>query len=295
MANRYVGRFAPSPSGPLHFGSLIAAVGSYLQAKSQHGQWLVRIEDIDPPREVAGASQLILSTLEQFGLYWDQDVIYQSQRTQAYDEAIALLNDKDLTYYCRCTRKQIQSQGHFYQGQCRDKQYPPENAALRIKTTTAITAFTDILHGEIKIDEGLAAEDFIIHRKDGLYAYNLAVVVDDISQGITEIVRGADLIDPTGRQLYLYQQFNQPAPSYLHLPLVSNADGNKLSKQNHAPALNSRNAKPLLINAFEFLGLPTSPELQDLSLEALLSWAVSRWSVQKIPQMKSIVLANTPD
>lgn len=295
MATSYVGRFAPSPSGPLHFGSLIAAVGSYLQAKSQAGQWLVRIEDLDPPREVAGASKLILSTLEQFGLHWDGDVIYQSQRHDAYDAAIAELTATKLTYSCNCTRKMIQQNGRFYQGQCRDKNLPREQAALRIITTSAITHFSDELHGRIEIDAGLAAEDFIIHRKDGLYAYNLAVVVDDIYQGITEVVRGADLIEPTGRQLYLFQKFNQTAPSYLHLPLAAHSNGLKLSKQNHAPGLDCNNAKQLLLQAFNFLALPTTSELQDLSIAALLDWGVEHWSVQNLPREKSITLMNGPD
>jgi len=295
MAKSYVGRFAPSPSGPLHFGSLIAAVGSYLQAKSQHGQWLVRIEDLDPPREVTGASKLILSTLEQFGLHWDGDVLYQSQRHDAYDTAIAELTKTGLTYSCNCTRKMIQKNGQFYQGQCRDKYLARDNSALRVITTTAVTQFTDLLHGNIEIDTGLAAEDFIIHRKDGLYAYNLAVVVDDIYQGITEVVRGADLIEPTGRQLYLFQQFNHPAPSYLHLPLAAHSNGLKLSKQNHATGLDSNNAKQLLLQAFSFLTLPTTSELQDLSIAALLDWAVKHWSVQNLPHQKSITLLNDPD
>lgn len=295
MANHYVGRFAPSPSGPLHFGSLVAAVGSYLQAKSHQGQWLVRIEDLDPPREVAGASKSILSTLTQFGLHWDQEVIYQSQRHNAYDEAIALLSDSGLTYSCNCTRKMIQQQGQFYQGQCRHKQLPRDQAALRIKTTESITQFTDILHGTIDIDPGLAAEDFIIHRKDGLYAYNLAVVVDDIYQGVTEVVRGADLIDPTGRQLYLFKQFNHAAPTYLHLPLATHSNGLKLSKQNHAPALDCTKTTALLIQAFQFLALPVHAELQDLSIQQLLDWAITHWSVQNLPQQKSITLPESSD
>lgn len=290
MSNNYVGRFAPSPSGPLHFGSLIAAVGSYLQAKANQGTWLVRIEDLDPPREVAGAAANILTTLEAFGLYWDHDVIYQSQRYPAYQEAISQLSQQNLTYYCNCTRKQIHTQGAFYQGQCKHKQLATENAALRLTTTTPVNYFIDKLHGRIDINPQLAAEDFIIHRKDGLFAYNLAVVVDDIYQGITEVVRGADLIEPTGRQLYLFEQFFQPAPSYLHLPLVSNADGSKLSKQNHAPSLDNSKANTLLIDAFRFLALPVSAQLLDFSIPQLLQWGIEHWSVKNLPRQKSIVL-----
>jgi len=291
MSNSYVGRFAPSPSGPLHFGSLIAAVGSYLQAKSNQGTWLVRIEDLDPPREITGAAANILTTLDAFGLHWDGDVIYQSQRTSAYQEAIAQLNQQGLTYYCHCTRKQIQAQGVFYQGHCKHKQLTADNAALRVTTTVPVNHFMDELHGKIDIEKALAAEDFIIHRKDGFFAYNLAVVVDDIYQGITQVVRGADLIEPTGRQLYLFEQFSQPAPSYLHLPLVSNADGSKLSKQNHAPGLDISQAKALLIDAFRFLALPVCNELQDLSVPHLLQWGAEHWSVKNLPRQKSIVLS----
>jgi len=291
MSNSYVGRFAPSPSGPLHFGSLIAAVGSYLQAKSNQGTWLVRIEDLDPPREITGAATNILTTLDAFGLHWDGDVIYQSQRTSAYQEAIAQLNQQGLTYYCHCTRKQIQAQGAFYQGHCKHKQLTADNAALRVTTTVPVNHFMDELHGKIDIEKALAAEDFIIHRKDGLFAYNLAVVVDDIYQGITQVVRGADLIEPTGRQLYLFEQFSQPAPSYLHLPLVSNVDGSKLSKQNHAPGLDISQAKALLIDAFRFLALPVCNELQDLSIPHLLQWGTEHWSVKNLPRQKSIVLS----
>ncbi len=291
MSNSYVGRFAPSPSGPLHFGSLIAAVGSYLQAKANQGTWLVRVEDLDPPREIAGAAANILATLDAFGLHWDGDVIYQSQRSSAYQEAIAQLNQQGLTYYCHCTRKQIQAQGVFYQGHCKHKQLTADNAALRVTTTVPVNHFMDELHGKIDIEKALAAEDFIIHRKDGLFAYNLAVVVDDIYQGITQVVRGADLIEPTGRQLYLFEQFSQPAPSYLHLPLVSNADGSKLSKQNHAPGLDISQAKALLIDAFRFLALPVCNELQDLSIPHLLQWGTEHWSVKNLPRQKSIVLS----
>ncbi len=289
MANSYVGRFAPSPSGPLHFGSLVAAVGSYLQARAQQGKWLVRIEDLDPPREVAGAAEDILKTLDTFGLHWDDQVIYQSQRHQAYRDALAQLKAQGLTYYCNCTRRQIQSAGDYYLGQCRNKSLGAENAALRLKTTSPVNLFNDQLHGDIDINRALAEEDFIIHRKDGLFAYNLAVVVDDIYQGITEIVRGADLIEPTGRQIYLYQRLGAAVPTFLHLPLVSNPGGDKLSKQNHAPSLNRAKVKPLLIAAFEFLGLPVIPELNDLSVEQLLQWGVDHWSIEILPRQKSII------
>ncbi len=190
----YIGRFAPSPSGELHFGSLIAALGSYLRARSQHGIWRVRIEDIDPPREVPGAAETILRQLEHYGLHWDGDILWQSQRHDAYRDALAWLRQQNLSYYCTCPRARIQRIGGVYDGHCRTLQHGPENAAVRIKQFSPVMQFHDVLRGDIQADPLLAREDFIIHRRDGLFAYNLAVVVDDHFQGVTEIVRGADLI-----------------------------------------------------------------------------------------------------
>ncbi len=230
----YIGRFAPSPSGELHFGSLIAALGSYLQARARQGLWLVRIEDIDPPREVPCAAETILRQLEHYGLHWDGDVLWQSQRHHAYREALAWLHEQGLSYYCTCTRARIQSIGGIYDGHCRELHHGPDNAAVRIRQQHPVTQFTDQLRGIIHADEKLAREDFIIHRRDGLFAYNLAVVVDDHFQGVSEIVRGADLIEPTVRQISLYQLFGWKVPDYIHLPLALNPQGAKLSKQNHA-------------------------------------------------------------
>ena len=221
----YIGRFAPSPSGELHFDSLIAALGSYLQARAQQGRWLVRIEDIDPPREVPGAADAILRQLEHYGLHWDGEVLWQSQRHDAYRERLAWLKAQGLCYYCTCTRARIHSVGGVYDGHCRDLGLGAENAALRLRQTRPVLGFYDRLRGEIATDEGLAREDFIIHRRDGLFAYNLAVVVDDHFQGVTEIVRGADLIEPTVRQISLYQHFGWQPPEYIHLPLALNAEG----------------------------------------------------------------------
>lgn len=191
--SHYIGRFAPSPSGELHFGSLIAALGSYLQARARNGIWRVRIEDIDPPREVPGAADAILRQLEHYGLHWNGEVLWQSRRHEAYREALAWLYDQGLSYYCTCTRARIQSIGGIYDGHCRELCNGPQQAAVRIKQQHPVTRFYDRLRGEIQADERLAREDFIIHRRDGLFAYNLAVVVDDHFQGVTEIVRGAAL------------------------------------------------------------------------------------------------------
>lgn len=278
-----IGRFAPSPSGELHFGSLIAALGSYLSARAQQGRWLVRIEDIDPPREVAGAATRILQQLEQYGLHWDGEVLWQSQRHEAYRAALHWLREHRQSYYCTCPRSRIQQLGGFYDGHCRDRRLPPDQAALRLRQHAPVYGFYDRLRGELQAEPRLAEEDFIIHRRDGLFAYNLAVVVDDHFQGVTEIVRGADLIEPTVRQIALYQQFGWPVPAYLHLPLAINPDGNKLSKQNHAPPLPAGDPRPLLVQALRFLGQPVSEGWQDQSREALLAAAVTGWNSALIP------------
>ena len=285
----YVGRFAPSPSGDLHFGSLIAALGSYLQARSEGGRWLVRIEDIDPPREIPGAAARILAALDHYGLHWDGPVIYQSQRHEAYRTILDWLKQQGLSYYCTCTRSRIQQIGGLYDGYCRDRHLPPESAAIRLRQTHPVYTFCDKLLGELHAVPALAEEDFIIRRRDGLFAYNLAVVVDDAFQGVTEIVRGADLIEPTVRQIALYQQLQQPVPRYLHLPLALNHDGNKLSKQNHAPPLPSGDPRPILVEALKFLHQPLSECWQDLDLPLLLRFAAENWTLAAIPLQGAII------
>ncbi|WP_320743912.1 tRNA glutamyl-Q(34) synthetase GluQRS [Enterobacter mori] len=284
--SHYIGRFAPSPSGELHFGSLIAALGSYLQARARQGKWLVRIEDIDPPREVPGAAETILRQLEHYGLHWDDDVLWQSQRHDAYRERLAWLYEQGLSYYCTCTRARIQSVGGVYDGHCRTLNNAPENAAVRIRQRSPVTHFTDLLSGEIYANKHLACEDFIIHRRDGLFAYNLAVVVDDHFQGVTEIVRGADLVEPTVRQISLYHQFGWTAPDYIHLPLAVNARGVKLSKQNHAPALPGGDPRPVLIDALRFLNQNVTNEWQDLRIDELLDLAVAHWTLEAVPKIQ---------
>lgn len=280
--SHYIGRFAPSPSGELHFGSLIAALGSYLQARAQNGIWRVRIEDIDPPREVPGAASTILRQLEHYGLHWDGEVLWQSQRHEAYRERLAWLHEQGHCYYCTCTRARIHAVGGVYDGHCRDLRLGANDAALRLRQTRPVLAFYDRLRGTLVADEALAREDFIIHRRDGLFAYNLAVVVDDHFQGVSEIVRGADLIEPTVRQISLYQHFGWQAPDYVHLPLAVNAQGNKLSKQNHAPALPEGDPRPEIMRALMFLNQDIEQEWRALSIEDLLKNAVANWDPQKI-------------
>lgn len=287
----YIGRFAPSPSGPLHFGSLVAALGSYLDARAHHGQWLVRIEDIDPPREQPGAANDILRTLEAFGFEWDGEVRYQSQHLSDYQAQIEAWLASGQAYYCTCTRRQIKEAGGVYPGWCRDKDKGPDGAAVRLKSPVEVLAFNDRLHGTLHLDAHLANEDFIIKRRDGLYAYNLAVVLDDIDQGVTDIVRGADLIMPTGRHIALYQQLGQPAPRYLHLPLAVNAEGHKLSKQNRAPAIDNQAPLPALRAAMTFLGLHAVAGTEVATSTQLLDLAVKRWSLAQIPRKTEVTTA----
>lgn len=283
-ASPYIGRFAPSPSGELHFGSLIAALGSYLHARAAQGQWLVRIDDLDPPREIAGSADSILATLERFGLHWDGEVVWQSKRHDAYRAALDTLRNNGLSYYCTCTRQRISQLGGTYDGHCQHLCLGPENAAIRLRQTRPVYAFDDDFQGQLHASQSLAEEDFIIRRRDGLFAYNLAVVVDDHYQGVNHVVRGADLIEPTVRQISLYQHLGYPQPGYLHLPLAVNESGDKLSKQNHAPGLPQGDPRPVLLKALQFLGQTLPENWQDLTLDLLLRWAIEHWSPAMMPR-----------
>ena len=292
--NCYRGRFAPSPSGFLHFGSLIAALASYLDAKaaidsqSKQGSWLVRIEDIDPPREQSGASSAILSTLEAFGLHWDEQVLYQSQQTELYRHTLNILQQQKLSYYCQCTRSEIKKLGGIYQGHCCSLNQPSQNNATRLINKQGIYQFDDIFQGKISCDKALAQEDFIIHRKDQLFAYQLAVVHDDIYQNITHVIRGCDLLEPTARQLTLFATLNEPAPQYGHVPLAVTSQGYKLSKQNRATAINNKNPQPALIAALEFLGLKPDSDFVYDKVTDIINWAVNNWSREKVAKVKEI-------
>ncbi len=297
----YRGRFAPSPSGQLHFGSLIAALASFLDAKAfknnlgEQGRWLIRIEDIDPPREQEGASSAILRTLEAFGLHWDESVLYQSTQSNYYREILACLNQKGLSYYCQCTRAQIKALGGVYQGHCKTLANPAEQSATRLINQYGVYQFNDIFQGDVTCNKALANEDFIIHRKDNLFAYQLAVVADDISQNISHVVRGCDLLEPTARQLSFYQTLNDSflkcrAPQYGHVPLVVTNEGYKLSKQNKAPAINNTKPQPALIAALNFLGQSPVAELTHASVEEIIAWAIKHWQRDKVPNATQISL-----
>lgn len=280
----YIGRFAPSPSGPLHLGSLVAALASWLDAKKHNGQWLLRMEDIDPPREQAGASDAILHCLEAHQLTWDGAVLYQSQRHQAYRDQLHALQQQGLLYRCRCGRQQLRAMPNgVYDGRCRHLNLPediPCSIRLNLEQVRQQGYNSDIhfddlfqrhCHSDLQQDGG----DFIVHRKDGLFAYQLAVVVDDIYQGISHVIRGVDLLDATPRQLLLFDLCGQPAPQYGHIPVVCNAAGDKLSKQTKAPALDDRQAPQNLLAALQFL-LPQAPG--DLaSCEYILEWGLLHW------------------
>ncbi len=284
----YRGRFAPSPSGYLHFGSLITALASFLDARKNHGVWLVRIEDIDPPREKPGASTVILKTLEAYGLHWDEQVLYQSSRTKAYQHVIDELFSKQQCYYCRCTRAQIKAIGGIYQGHCRDLSQPATNSAIRVKNNVGVSEFDDLIQGHVCDDLALAHEDFTIFRKDGLFAYQLAVVVDDIYQQITHVIRGCDLLAPTCRQLSFYHLLNAKPPVFGHIPLAVTDQGYKLSKQNKAPAIDINNPQPLLLSALTFLGQQPPKELLSYSCEQIIDWAIAHWQLDQVPKRHQI-------
>jgi len=293
---KYRGRFAPSPSGRLHFGSLVAAVGSYLDARHCQGEWLLRIEDIDPPREKPGATDSILATLEAFGFEWDGEILYQSNafRAKAYQQALEQLSEQGMTYLCACTRKQINEtgtmgvEGRIYPGTCRNS--PPSGRSAR--TTRICTddygiGFQDLVCGPVQQNIFSESGDFIVRRADGLIAYQLAVVVDDAFQRISRVVRGADLLLSTPRQIYLQQRLNLPTPTYAHLPLVRDTAGRKLSKQSLAQPVNNEDPLPALLAAWRFLG-QALPEDQPESLGEFWPWATASWDISRVPADLSV-------
>ena len=286
----YTGRFAPSPSGPLHFGSLIAAMGSYLQARRCAGRWLLRMEDHDRPREVPGAARRIIASLRAHGFEWDGPVLCQSQRGEGYERALRHLQSAGLVYNCRCSRRQLRdsarhaSCGPIYPGTCRQLDLPDGDAALRLRVAGEI-AFDDALLGRYSQDLSAELGDFVLRRRDGCYAYQLAVVVDDALQGVTEVVRGADLLDNTPRQIYLQRCLGLPTPRYLHLPVANNAAGEKLSKQTFAPALDDADPLPALRRAWAFLG---QGELRVGSIDAFWRAALRDWRCERLPRARSL-------
>jgi glutamyl-Q tRNA(Asp) synthetase len=291
----YRGRFAPSPTGPLHLGSLATALGSWLDAKANNGKWLVRIEDIDTPRVESGTDQIILQQLKACGLDWDEEVIWQSKQTQYYQAALDQLKRKQLIYGCNCSRKQIEeaiqlkggdTQRHeelVYPGTCRHRGHDLEKMALRLalNSPNQIT-FTDRILGDQVQDLNTAVGDFVLRRADGLFTYQLAVVVDDFQQGITDIVRGADLLSNTARQIHLQNVLGYSTPSYMHLPLVLNTQGEKLSKQTKALAIDTSSQESVLsaLNSaadhlsINSIDLQNTKNINDWLCKAILLWKV---------------------
>ncbi len=292
---KYRGRFAPSPTGPLHFGSLIAAVGSYLQAKTQNGEWLVRMEDLDTPRNVPGAADEILRTLEAFGFAWDGAVIYQSQRDEFYRAALERLATLGATFACACSRKEIADssllgiEGPVYPGTCRAGLAAGRSGrAIRARVGSVAIEFRDLIQESITQHLATQIGDFVLRRADGIVAYQLAVVVDDADQGITQIIRGADLLASTPRQIFLQRLLGYAALSYGHLPVATNHAGEKLSKQTLAQPLDINKAPNLLFDALRFLGQNPPPVLQQSSQASLWDWAFRHWSLAKVPPAQAI-------
>lgn len=324
-SQQYIGRFAPSPSGPLHFGSLVTALASYLDAKHHRGQWLLRVEDIDPPREISGAKEMILSSLLAHGLQWDGDIMYQSERSHTYHHYLCQLTP--YTYPCFCNRQRLKPLKGIYDGYClptnntlnskKSKRPQTAKGSIRLKTDSLGTLqkhhcenFQDLFQGAQHQPLATESGDFIVHRKDDLFAYQLAVVADDIAQGITHVIRGSDLLSSSARQRYLWQLFidkqmrdvhttetdNNSAkvkgvalPTYGHLPVATTADGRKLSKQNQATALNDNDAFDNICRALTFLSHAAPSDLAARNnIPALLQWAIGHWDRTTVPRTHAI-------
>lgn len=292
----YIGRFAPSPTGPLHFGSLVSALASYLDAKANGGKWLVRMEDLDPPREQPGAASAILQSLDDHGLHWDGEVIYQSQRHHAYQTCLDALLQAELAYPCTCSRQDLTAMGGIYDGRCRNRQVDSAQiCSLRLKlydlpdrVTPDLIQFEDLIQGPQTQNLRSQAGDQILKRRDGFFAYQLAVVVDDIAQGITHIIRGSDLLEVTGRQLFFFDLLGAPKPQFGHVPLALQANGQKLSKQNHAKAIDSTRANRNLWQGLVFLGQNPPAGLADASTTECLDWALHNWQRRAVQGLRHL-------
>ena len=304
-----VGRFAPSPTGPLHLGSLVAAVGSYLMARRNSGIWLMRIEDLDLPRVVPGIADDILRTLELLGFEWDGPVLYQSSRVETYRAVLQMLLEKNLAYPCGCSRAEVAriasaphgDDGFVYPGVCRDGlPEGKEERAYRIRVYDDLIRFHDGLMGDYCQEMSSSCGDFIIQRADGPFAYHLAVVVDDAECGVTQVVRGSDLLSSTPRQIYLQRLLGCPQPDYFHLPLVTNPDGSKLSKRDNAVSLAAgrdlaRDGSALVDAALRFLGMPIPADLRGASPRELLFWGSGQITPELIPRVSTPLVVSAND
>ena len=281
------GRFAPTPSGRLHFGSLTCALASYLDVKAKNGSWIIRIDDLDSLRVQKGASQNIIRTLEYFNLISDEPIRRQSDNLKLYEEIFGDLIRKNLTYNCECSRKRLQSLDNVYDYRCRNKKLSHEKTSVRLKIseTNNIQNFIDNIQGNQKISH--TTSDFIIRRKDKIFAYEYAVVIDDYLQNITSVLRGADLISSTFNQLILHKSLNFNPPFYSHIPVVENRDGKKMSKSDDALMDFSKSKLPILYIALDWLGQDPPPELINESNKIIIDWAKKNWCLKNIPQLLS--------
>jgi glutamyl-Q tRNA(Asp) synthetase len=279
-----VGRFAPSPTGQLHLGTLAAAVASYLHARQSNGEWLVRIEDIDPPREIPGSAASILHTLEAMELGWDREVRYQSQHIPKYLATADSLFARKVAYYCCCSRRQLRamSSDEAYPGTCRERDLPADDAALRLRADEAPIEFNDGLMGAIRCDIQANDGDFVIVRRDGLPAYHLAVVMDDADQGVTDVVRGADLLASTPLHICLQRRLGLATPRYWHIPLITTAAGEKLSKRSGSAPVDNRQPAATASRALSMLGLDPPAELRGAQPRELWLWAQSQWQIDTL-------------
>mgnify|MGYP001254168008 CR=1 FL=1 len=294
-----VGRFAPSPTGPLHGGSLIAAIGSFCLARRLGGCWLLRMEDLDTPRVVPGAADQILHTLERLGLHWDGEILWQSRRQQVYQQALEQLTERGMIFPCGCSRKEILASaphpgedGVVYPGHCRNGLAPGRRArALRVRVPSQVVCFTDGVFGPIAQDLKEAVGDFVLKRADGLFAYQLAVVVDDAECGVSQVVRGADLLTSTPRQIFLHAALGNAIPDYVHLPLATDGTGEKISKR-HGAAIRCGDSMAV-IAALQFLGQPVPKEMEGAPPQQILAWAVAHFDISRIPAAQSGLTLST--
>lgn len=296
-ASTYRGRFAPSPTGPLHLGSLLAAAGSWLDARAVGGEWLLRIEDLDPPREPPGAAEQIIRTLEAFGLWWDGEILFQSRRHAAYEEALQALLKAGFAYHCGCSRADIEA-ANTARGRPGDRRYPGtcRNAAarrrgqriVRVRTSAETLLVRDRLQADFAQSLEADVGDFVVRRREGYTAYQLAVVVDDAAQGITDVVRGIDLLDSTPRQVFLQDLLGLPRPRYMHLPIVAGDGGEKLSKQTGAAPVDARNAAGITWQVLALLRHRPPPEMRGAPPPELWAWAAACWRPQQLAEIRSI-------
>lgn len=296
--SRIVGRYAPSPTGPLHFGSLIAALASFCHARSQGGRWLLRIDDVDASRVVPGADRSIIETLAAFSLTHDGPILYQSQRRGAYAAAVARLRDASLAFDCACSRREAQSgpagiEGPIYPGTCRDG-LPRGRCArsVRLRADAGVVAVADRIQGRYAQDLAADIGDFVIRRADGVAAYQLATVLDDAEQGVTEVIRGADLLSSTPRQIWIHRCLDLPLPTYGHIPVIVDAAGQKLGKSTGALALDSVRRQAQLVECLALLGQMPPATLAARSVDGVIDWAIDHWDADRVPRRRAYRRSN---